>query len=64
MQNPARQPFFADTHHSLQVTVYTGLLLMFTSVQCQVDDCSSSRKVSGLTPTEVFALATPKGPVH
>jgi hypothetical protein len=25
--------------------------------------CSSSKKVSGLTPTEVFALATPKSPI-
>jgi hypothetical protein len=25
--------------------------------------CSSSRKVSGLTPTAVFALATPKSPI-
>jgi hypothetical protein len=29
-----------------------------------LDQCSSGRKVSGLTPTAVFALATPKSVLH
>jgi hypothetical protein len=33
------------------------------SVMLASRSCSSSRKVSGLTPTAVFALATPKSPI-
>jgi hypothetical protein len=39
------------------------LLLQLGQNLVQVVACSSSRKVLGLTPTAVFALATPKSPI-
>jgi hypothetical protein len=55
MQKPAPHPFFVDT--LLHILV---LLFVFKSIQTRADcssSCSSSRKVLGLTPTEVTKVS-------